>query len=90
MSIGSVLVRLEKERDRLRKERDSAIKRAEQAAEDLRILTHARQPGSCQCSDDEACAHVRRAEKAEAEILQLKNQLMIYEQALSLRESGER
>ena len=34
--------------------------------DEMRVQIEAHKGGSCQCADDEACAHVRRAERAEA------------------------
>ena len=59
--------------------RELARLRAEN--DEMRVQIEAHKGGSCQCADDEACAHVRRAERAEAECL---------EQAGLLGKSGER
>ena len=50
------------ERDQLRAENDEMR---------VQIEAHKRKGGGCQCADDEACAHVRRAERAEAEVERL-------------------
>jgi len=42
--------------------------RAEVEQLNLELEANKLKGGGCQCSDDEACAHVRRAEKAEAEL----------------------
>jgi hypothetical protein len=42
--------------------------RAENDEMRVQIEANKRKGGGCQCADDEACAHVRRAEKAEAKL----------------------
>jgi hypothetical protein len=42
--------------------------RAENDEMRVQIEANKRKGGGCQCADDEACAHVRRAEKAEASL----------------------
>jgi Tfp pilus assembly protein PilV len=46
--------------------------RAEVEQLNLELEANKLKGGGCQCSDDEACAHVRRAEKAEAELAEAK------------------
>lgn len=46
------------------------IQQAQEIA-DLKALYHS--GDRCQCGDDEACAHVRRAEDAEARVAELEN-----------------
>jgi multidrug resistance efflux pump len=45
--------------------------RAENDEMRVQIEANKRKGGGCQCADDEACAHVRRAERAEAEVERL-------------------
>ena len=40
--------------------------------DEMRVQIEAHKGGSCQCADDEACAHVRRAERAEAALAEAK------------------
>jgi hypothetical protein len=49
--------------------------RAEVEQLNLELEANKRKGGGCQCSDDEACAHVRRAEKAETELAAMKGTL---------------
>jgi hypothetical protein len=49
--------------------------RAEVEQLNLELEANKLKGGGCQCSDDEACAHVRRAEKAEAELAIMKGTL---------------
>ena len=49
--------------------------RAENDEMRVQIEANKRKGGGCQCADDEACAHVRRAERAEAEVERLKKQI---------------
>jgi hypothetical protein len=46
--------------------------RAENDEMRVQIEANKRKGGGCQCADDEACAHVRRAEKAEAALAKAK------------------
>ena len=46
-------------------ETELARLRAENDEMRVQIEANKRKGGGCQCADDEACAHVRRAEKAE-------------------------
>ena len=45
--------------------------RAENDEMRVQIEANKRKGGGCQCADDEACAHVRRAERAEVEVERL-------------------
>jgi hypothetical protein len=49
--------------------------RAENDEMRVQIEANKRKGGGCQCADDEACAHVRRAEKAEAKIITARSAL---------------
>lgn len=48
------------------------VARAETAEADLRILREVRAPGTCQCSDDEACRFVRERDELREEINRLR------------------
>jgi hypothetical protein len=50
--------------------------RAENDEMRVQIEANKRKGGGCQCADDEACAHVRRAEKAEAQLHDLNLDLL--------------